>query len=437
MKLYFIALIGQVRRLSPVVCLLVPFFACGCGKPASEGPNGRPPAAATVRIRAVRASREAFQRQVDLAGTLISPGQARISSEAAGVIRQVLVDLGQEVAAGQILLNLDPRELEIARRRAESQLHQTEAQLGIDGVNIKEPLPDEEIAAVRTALANRDDARAQYERAGLLLKKGLIPQADFDTAQTRVKITEAACQAALENVRGLKALLQDRRAACELAEKKLGDAVIRSPLSGSVGERLVQPGEFIRENTPVFTIVQLHPLKLRTAVQEKYARRIQPGQTARFRVEAFPDALFEGKVINISPSLEQVSRTMMVEVLVDNQDRRLKPGFFAKGVILTGRDEGVLAVPEETISILAGVTAVFVVQSDQRVKQSPVTLGVREGKYREVLAGLDGSELLAASNLNQLATGTPVQQDDAPPAGASTSGAEAHGAAPPQRGGRK
>ena len=98
----------------------------------------------------------------------------------------------------------------------------------------------------------------------------------MDTAQTRVKVTEAAYQSALENVQSLRASLQDRRAAYQLAQKKLNDATIRAPVGGSISERLVQPGEFIRENTPVVTIVQIHPLKLKTAVQERYAGKIQP-----------------------------------------------------------------------------------------------------------------------------------------------------------------
>ena len=78
----------------------------------------------------------------------------------------------------------------------------------------------------------------------------MIPQAELDTTETRLKITEAALQSALENVRALKASLQDRRAAYELAKKKLNDASIRAPVSGAIAERLVQRGESIREEHP-------------------------------------------------------------------------------------------------------------------------------------------------------------------------------------------
>ena len=106
----------------------------------------------------------------------------------------------------------------------------------------------------------------------------------------------------------------------------------------------------------------------------------------------------------VSPAVDQATRTFTVEVLVDNSDRKLKPGFFAQGSILVQRDENVLAVPEEAVSTLAGVAAVFVVEGD-KVRQQTVELGARAGKILEVISGLKGDETLAASNLSQLATG--------------------------------
>jgi len=126
----------------------------------------------------------------------------------------------------------------------------------------------------------------------------------------------------------------------------------------------------------VATIVQVNPLKLRTGAQEKHAGIIQPGQPVQFRVESYGDTLFTGKVAYVSPALDQTMRTFTVEALVDNTDRRLKPGFFAKGVILTKMDEGVLAVPDTAVSTLAGVSSVYVINNN-RITQTQVTLGVR------------------------------------------------------------
>jgi len=379
------------------------------GRGAMKGGRmGGPGALSAVSIRTTGIQRISIQREVNLAGSLISPDQAKVSSEVAGVVRRVLVELGQEVAAGQIVVKLDTQELELALQRAVSQLRQTEAQLGIDGVHFKEPPPVEQIAAVRLAAANRDDALAQLRRAERLKSQNLLSQADLDTAQTRVRVTEANYQAALENVQALKATLQERRHAVELAKKKLSDTDIRSSVAGQVAERFVQQGEYIRENTPVVSIVQMNPLKLKTAIQERYAGIVRVGLPVEFAVESAPGRKFRGRVANVSPAVDQATRTFPVEILVENKDRSLKPGFFAKGVIFTHKDENVMAIPENAISTLAGVSNVYIIENG-KARQQTVTLGTRVGDLFELTGGLKGDEILAASNLTLLATGVPVK----------------------------
>ena len=130
-----------------------------------------------------------------------------------------------------MLVRLEPRELALALERAESALRQVEAQLGIDRTQDKQPPPDDQIASVRQTMANRDDARAAFERAQQLNGRGLLTKSDRDTAETRLKVTEANYEAAIDNVRSLKASLQDRRASYELAQKKLDDAAFKAPVA--------------------------------------------------------------------------------------------------------------------------------------------------------------------------------------------------------------
>jgi len=383
-------------------CLLA-----GC-RDTTAGQNRRA-GGSSVAIQTTDTKRITVQRQVDLAGTLLSPDQAKVSAEAAGVVRDVLVEIGREVRVGDPLVKIEPRELALALARAESALRQTRAQLGMSDALTEgdHPPQDDQIGSVKNALANREDARANAERATTLSSRGLIAPADMQTAETRLKVAEAAYQSAVDTVRGQKALLQDRRASYDLAVKKLEDAVVRAPIAGVVSDRPVHVGEYLSERTPVATIVQVNPLKLRTGVQERHAGIIQAGQTVEFRVESFGDTLFQGKVAYVSPSLDETMRTFTVEALVDNRDLRLKPGFFAKGVILTKRDENVLAVPDAAVSTLAGVSSVYVVQ-DGKISQQTVTLGVRQNDLWEVIDGLKGTETLAASRLNELATGVAV-----------------------------
>ncbi len=214
-----------------------------------------------------------IERQADLSGTLVSPDQAKVSSEVAGIVREVPVQLGTEVRAGDALVRLEPRELALALERADSALQA--------GRSAARHRPQRQrAAAARRSGRHRPpgdgESRRCEERPTIareqLNGRGLVSQVDRDTADTRLKVMEANYQAALDNVRALRATLQDRRASYDLAVKKLNDAVIKAPVAGSVSERLVQPGEFIRENTQVVTIVQMNPLKLRTSHSGKVRR---------------------------------------------------------------------------------------------------------------------------------------------------------------------
>ena len=430
---------NRVAAFTAVVGLL---FAVACNKSPASSLTGRTGAGrggtrAAVPVESVAlVHRISVQRQVDLSGTLLSPDQAKVSSEVAGVIREVPVQLGTIVKQGDLLVRLDSRELEFALDRAESALNQVNAQLGIPADRIVAVPADQDVASVRQASANLDDARAAFTRAETLTGRGLLSTVDKDTAETRLKVSQANYEAALDTVHALKASLLDRRASYELAKKKVADASIRAPVAGAVAERLVQPGEYININTPVVTIVQVTPLKLKTAVQEKFASVIHPGQRVTFVVEAFPTEHFDGEIAYVSPSVDQATRTFSVEALVRNADGRLKPGFFAKGSVATRLDENVPAVPVDAVSTLAGVSSVYVIE-EGKIRQQSVSLGNQDGKLVEIVHGLDGTETLAASSLSQLATGTLVTIGKAPGGGGAGRGrgadAGASRGAPPKQ----
>jgi multidrug resistance efflux pump len=197
-------------------------LACGGG---SGGPQGRG-AASGVAVQTTGVQRMSIQRQIDLAGTLFSPDQAKVSAEASGVVRRVLVEIGRDVSVGTPLVEIEPRELKLALDRAEAALLQTRAQLGMSGTidGTDAPPPDADIPGVKTATANLDDARAGYERAKALSARGVTSKEVLQAAETRFKVAEAAHASALDSARATKAQLQDRRASCTNRRLRSGSA---------------------------------------------------------------------------------------------------------------------------------------------------------------------------------------------------------------------
>jgi RND family efflux transporter MFP subunit len=420
---------GPVTLVGMAALLALTVGSTNCSKSAAPAGRGGGRGDRVV-IKTVKVQRIAVQRQVEISGTLLSPDQAKVSSEVAGVVREVPMQIGTVVRAGDPLVILDKRELTLAVERAESALRQVEAQLEIGSDPSKAPPADNQIASVRQAAATRDDAMSNLARVERLIARGILAQVDLEAARTKAAVAEATYQSTLASARSLKASLQDRRASYDLARKKLDDAVIKAPVDGAIAERLVQVGEYIRETVQIATIVSINPLKLRTSLQERYAGLIAPKLAVEFRVTSFPDQVFKGEMAYVSPAVDQATRTFVVEALINNDDRRLKPGFFAKGVVTTKLDQNVPAVSENAVSTMAGVSAVYVIE-DGKARQQAVVLGVKQGDLYEVVDGLKGDEELAASNLNQLATGTAVQTGQgggAAPEGVAAPGGERGGA---------
>jgi multidrug efflux pump subunit AcrA (membrane-fusion protein) len=146
---------------------LAVFSACSTTSGQAVGPGGGRGRGrgAAVQVQTATVERVSIERHADLSGTLVSPDQAKVSSEVAGIVRDVTVQLGSEVHAGDPLVRLEPRELALALERADSSLRQVEAQLGIARRTEENAPPDDQVASVRQAMANRDDAKNAYERA--------------------------------------------------------------------------------------------------------------------------------------------------------------------------------------------------------------------------------------------------------------------------------
>jgi membrane fusion protein (multidrug efflux system) len=134
---------------------------------------------------------------------------------------------------------------------------------------------------------------------------------------------------------------------------------------------------------------------------------MKPGMPVQFTVESYPGEMFRGRISSVSPAVDQATRTFTVEAELPNRDHRLKPGFFAKGDILTHMDDKVVAAPEDAVSTLAGVSTVFVIDNG-KVRPQNVTIGAHQGNLIEILDGLKGGETLASSNLAQLSAGVAV-----------------------------
>src|SRR5882762_5126939 len=256
-----------VNRLA-VVAGLAAVLQAGCSKSQTSSVLGDAAHPAPVRFYTV--AEETARRRIQAVGSLFAFEESILSSEVEGRVAEVLADVGDSVKQGQPLITLDPKELQFEVDRQRGLVTQVRAQLGI-GPSDPPPSDPKKIASVQRAEADLFDADHKYARAQQMYKDNLISQQQLDEAASRFQSTKATYNVALQEVDRLKALLISSEASERLAQKKLGDATIRSPFPGAVKTRSVHPGEYLRVQSPVMVVVRTDRLRVRLAVPERWA----------------------------------------------------------------------------------------------------------------------------------------------------------------------
>jgi len=397
------------HHLAAAILLLLTAFLYGCERNTSAGKVEKKDvkeARLAVTITPVRTQK--VQRTVEFVGTLYANEEVAVSSEVEGRIASIAADLGDRVSQGQVLAKIQDAEFRFAVEQTEGSLQETLAKLGLEKV----PPPNFDVtrtSMVIKAKAELDDAQANLKRMKALYDEKVISAQEYDTVATRAKTALASYKSSLEEAKALVASAYAKEAQLGTARKKLRDTVILAPLAGSISKRSISAGEFVKMGTPLFTIVQDNPLKLRGMIPERLAPDVQTEQGIEAKVDSFPDKIFKGKLTRINPSSDATSRSFMIEGLLANPERRLKPGFFAHATVLTHVDPNALTVPQQALVTFAGITKVFVVQSDvarERVVQTGARVGTNEV---EITAGLKPGELIAISALTRLTDGAPVK----------------------------
>lgn len=379
----------------------------GCTKSkADQGPR-RESAAPQVRTEAVR--QESVRRTIEVVGTLAAEDEVTISSQAEGVVQQVLADLGDPVKAGQALVEIDREKLQYNLEQQKAELARALTKYGASEAGKLPPVED--TPDVRKAAAELEQATQARSRAAELHRRQLIPQQSLEDAETSLRSRQAQYDAALQNGRNMRADIDASNAANRLADRQLRDAFIRAPFAGYVQKRMVSVGELVKTQMPVMTIVRVNPLKLLAEIPERMAPWVKVGQPLTLKVDAFPDRTFTATIARISPAVNTQTRTFAFEAVAPNEGAQLKPGTFARVHLETALAETVLTVPYAAMQYRYGVYRAFVVAGD-RLTMRELKTGDRLGDRMEILDGVKLGDPIALTDVDNLADGQQVAAGD-------------------------
>jgi len=189
----------------------------------------------------------------------------------------------------------------------------------------------------------------------------------------------------------------------------LNDATVRAPFDGSVSEKLVSPGQYLKENTPILTLVKSSPVRLRVEVPETAAGVVRVGSTLTFTTDAAPGTQFAAVVRQLNPALDAKSRTLMAEARMTSADARLRPGMFVKVELVLSKGNEAVFVPKRAIYNVAGLTKMFVIRDGKAIERR-ITPGTEKDGWVEVARDqVSAGDQVAVSSLTQLVEGMPVR----------------------------
>lgn len=379
-----------------LILVLGTFFLSSCGTApgtiAGADNKGRGDRAATPtrQVQVTTAEEKALDQLVVVTGTLAADQEVVLGFKVSGRLAEIPVDLGTSVEKAQQIAKLDTTDFELRVRQADAALQQARVRLGLSPEDSDFSVKIENTAVAKQARAEMDAARNRMDRAKQLLDKGLLPKADFDTTNSAYKVAEAKYEDSLEEVRDRQALLAQRRSELEIARQQLADSMLYAPISGMIRLRTANIGQYLAAGTPVVTLVQMNPLRLKTDVPEREARMIRMGQPVRVTVEGAAGT-HQGRVARISPSFDETNRTLLVETEVSNAAGVLRPGGFSRAEIVVAEGYRALVVPAASVVTFAGIDRVFTV-NDSKASEKRIKTGRRSDEGVEILDGIKSGD---------------------------------------------
>ena len=393
---------GRPRTRGSALLAIASLLLAGCGKKEGEK-DAEAPTPVTVET----AVRGAIDQMVASDAILYPVNQANVTSKITAPVRRVLVNRGDHVRAGQLLVELESGDLAAAANESKNQYEQAEAAYQtLTGATVQEDQTKarSDVEAARQAL---EAAKKVYESRVTLVREGALAQkladdakvamvqaqSQFDTAQRHLQgLDQVSRQQA---IRSAEAQVGAGKAHYENAALQVAYAQVRSPISGIVADRPVYPGEMPAAGSPLVSVVDISQVVARANIPVKEAAAIRVGRPARI---AGPEGDIAGKVTVVSPTVDPATTTIEVWVQVPNPGERLKPGGSAHLSIIAETIQNTMVVPASALlNSDDGGIKVMVVTPDSVAHERKVSVGVRQGDRVQILSGLQEGEQVVTS----------------------------------------
>jgi RND family efflux transporter MFP subunit len=373
------------RKYAAAAIAAIALVLAGCT--AKSGATG-----AAFRTEAVDRGR--IVREITITGVLAPNKTVNVYPKLSGLVKELPVDVGDRVTAGQLVARIDVKELA--------------AQMGVADASIAAVRDQAAQAkvAIQTAQINLDLAQKDYHRNSALFKSKVVTQSQIDDAKAKLDLAKAAldnAQRQYQTVSGSS--LGQAEAQVNLIKVQISNSEIVSPITGTVTNRNINLGELCASSAPLMTIADTMNLRLHGTLSQTDLLVIKENDKVRVSVDGMAGPGYEGVIAQIGPVAAATGQYFPVEIRVTN-DGRLLAGMTAKASLSVSSTEGPL-VPLAAIKQLGADTVAFVIENG-RASERKLALGSRDAAHALVLSGLAQGDLVATSGVAALQDGAEV-----------------------------
>lgn len=372
-----------------LIIAAVAVLAAACH--STEAEEARPTlsvgAVETVAVATLPSTRE-------VSGTIRPAVTSVLSSKVPGNVTRILVREGDRVRAGQLLLELDARDLDQQRQAAVA--GSQEADQGIQGA----------AAALDAARASHQLASTTYERYRTLRERGSVSPQEFQEVETRWTASKADLQRAESGLAQARSRGSQAHSSARAAATLHGFSRITSPIDGFVARKFIDPGTQAMPGMPLLTIEQTTGYRLEASVAADLLGSIRRGDTIAVEMPEH-GLVLDGTVSEIVPSVDATTRTALLKIALPD-DPGLRPGMFGRARIPVGQQPGI-SVPATAVQRIGQVERVWVVNAQGETSIRLVRTGRSFGERIEILSGLAAGERVIGTPAHTLVEGATIE----------------------------
>lgn len=374
----FTRLPRRLRWLA-IAALALALTLAACGGSSTE-PARAPQTVAGVQVVTVHA--QTVPDEVQAPGSVQSAVTAQIAAQTMGTVQAVLVREGDAVRRGQLLVQIDDRELAARSNAAQSAVREAAA------------AGEEAARALAAAQAHADVAKKTYDRFTFLREQKSVSPQEFDEVEARYRAAAAALEQARARQQQVQAMAERAQSEARAAGALAAYTRVTSPLDGVVVRRYVEPGAMALPGVPLLVLEETSRYRLQVTVDAAAGATLRRGSKARVELDALPERSFEGAVAELEAGADPASHTLAVKVDLP-RDPAIRSGLFGRAWFARGQRNALL-VPRAHLVERGQLTGVYVVDAQGIARLRIVTRGRAFGDVVEILSGLGDGERIVA-----------------------------------------